>query len=153
MKVLGITGCEPQAGASLIEGALPALRNAGLKVSVLVEAHDDFDLDRPGKDSHEHRRAGALEVALSSAQRWALMHECESLEAPALTDLVAQLSEVDLLLVLGFEAELRESLASRQTATAHWALLSAPADGDPMTIAGLILAEHTRAQAPAVQRS
>ena len=135
----------------MIEGALPALRSAGLRVSVLVEAPEDFDLDRPGKDSYEHRRAGALEVALSSAERWALMHEGECPRPPALTDLVAQLSDVDLLLVLGFEAELRESPASRQTATAHWALLSAPADGDPMTIAGLILAEH--AQAHAVQRS
>ena len=151
MKVLGITGCDPQAGASLIEGALPALRRAGLKVSVLVEAPDDFDLDRPGKDSYEHRRAGALEVALSSAQRWALMHECESLKAPALTDLVAQLSEVDILVVLGFEAELRESLADGQTGAVQWSLLTAPSDGDPKAIAGLILAEHARTPAP--QRS
>ena len=47
----------------------------GVTVSTIKHAHHDFDVDKPGKDSYEHRNAGATEVLVASGNRWALMHE------------------------------------------------------------------------------
>ncbi|HMB75238.1 MAG TPA: molybdopterin-guanine dinucleotide biosynthesis protein MobB [Kiloniellaceae bacterium] len=103
MQVLGLCGCTPERAVDLATAVLPALRARGLTVSVLLAGPPDFDLDRPGKDSFEHRSAGALEVAISSTQRWALLHEDCPSAAPQLNSLIARLDPVDLLLVLGFD--------------------------------------------------
>ena len=54
---------------------MPRLTASGIRVSLVKHAHHDFDVDRPGKDSHRHRMAGCSEVLVTSAVRWALMHE------------------------------------------------------------------------------
>jgi molybdopterin-guanine dinucleotide biosynthesis protein B len=66
-------------------------------------AHHAFDIDKPGKDSYEHRRAGATEVMVASAQRWALMHEHRGAPEPVLEELLRHMSPVDLVLVEGFK--------------------------------------------------
>jgi molybdopterin-guanine dinucleotide biosynthesis protein B len=67
-------------------------------------AHHAFEIDRPGKDSFEHRRAGASEVLIASARRWALVRELRGEEEPPLADLLRRLSPVDLVIVEGFKA-------------------------------------------------
>ena len=71
----------------------------------MKHAHHNFDIDRPGKDSYEHRRAGATEVMISSINRWALMHELVNKTEPPLTELMKQMSPVDLVIVEGFKWE------------------------------------------------
>src|SRR5262249_54796691 len=77
----------------------------GLRVSTGKHAHPNFDIDQPGKDSHTHRMAGATEVLISSANRFALMHELRGAPELALGALLAKLSPVDLVLVEGFKRE------------------------------------------------
>jgi molybdopterin-guanine dinucleotide biosynthesis protein B len=72
-------------------------------VSTIKHAHHGFDLDQPGKDSWRHRAAGAREVLIGSARRWALLHELGEAEEPGLPELLARLSPVDLVLVEGFK--------------------------------------------------
>ena len=74
-------------------------------MSTLKHAHHGFDVDQPGKDSHIHRMAGASEVLVSSANRWALVDELRGQAEPALGALLAKLSAVDLVLVEGYKAE------------------------------------------------
>ena len=59
-------------------------------------------MDRPGKDTHRHREAGAHEVLVATAKRWALLHEVDGPE-PALPTLLARMAPVDLVLVEGFK--------------------------------------------------
>jgi molybdopterin-guanine dinucleotide biosynthesis protein B len=73
-------------------------------VSTVKHAHHAFDVDQPGKDSYVHREAGAHEVIVSSALRWALLHENRGVTEPPLHDLLAHLSPCDLVLVEGFKA-------------------------------------------------
>src|SRR5437899_2961336 len=82
---------------------LPALIARGLTVSTIKHAHHAFDVDQPGKDSYAHRTAGATEVLITSANRWALMHELRGAAEPGLEDLLPRLSPVDLVLVEGFK--------------------------------------------------
>jgi molybdopterin-guanine dinucleotide biosynthesis protein MobB len=75
----------------------------GLSVSTIKHAHHEFDIDRLGKDSWRHREAGAQEVMVASARRWALMHELRGAPEPSLDELVARMSPVDLLLIEGWK--------------------------------------------------
>ena len=62
-----------------------------------------LDLDQPGKDSWLHREAGAHEVIVASASRWALLHELRGAAEPTLDELLARLGPCDLVLVEGFK--------------------------------------------------
>ena len=59
---------------------------------MIKHAHHEFDVDVPGKDSWVHRQSGAVEVLVSSARRWALMHELRGAEEPTLPELLAKMS-------------------------------------------------------------
>ena len=103
MKVLGLTGSSGSGKTTLLVALMPRLLARGLTVSTVKHAHHGFDLDQPGKDSWQHRQAGAREVLIASGRRWALMHELDTPE-PALPELLARLSPVDLVVVEGFKS-------------------------------------------------
>ena len=103
ITLLGLIGWSGSGKTHLLTRLLPAFIARGLTVSTIKHAHHGFDLDQPGKDSFEHRKAGAREVLVASSRRWALMHELDGPE-PELAELLAHLSPVDLVLVEGFKA-------------------------------------------------
>jgi len=105
MKIFGLTGWSGSGKTSLMVRLLPALTRRGLRVSTVKHAHKGFDIDHPGKDSHDHRLAGATEVLVSSPYRWALMHELRDEPEPALADLLPKMAPVDLLLIEGFKRD------------------------------------------------
>lgn len=110
MKIFGIAGWSGSGKTTLLIGLIPLLVRHGITVSTVKHAHHAFDVDRPGKDSYRHREAGATEVMISSAARWALMHEHRDVPEPTLDDLVRNMTPVDLLLVEGFKHEGHEKL-------------------------------------------
>ncbi len=103
MRVIGFAGWSGAGKTTLLRKLIPLLVGQGLRVSTLKHAHHGFDIDHPGKDSWEHRQAGATEVLIGSANRWALMHELRGAPEPDLPELLDQLSPVDLVLVEGFK--------------------------------------------------
>jgi molybdopterin-guanine dinucleotide biosynthesis protein B len=103
MKIFGLAGWSGSGKTTLIVSLIPELVGRGLSVSTMKHAHHDFDIDQPGKDSYEHRQAGASEVMISASKRWALMHEVRNEGEPCVDDLIAKLTPVDLLLVEGFK--------------------------------------------------
>jgi molybdopterin-guanine dinucleotide biosynthesis protein B len=105
MKVIGLAGWSGAGKTTLLTRAIPLLQQQGLRVSVVKHAHHTFDVDVPGKDSWLHRQAGAVEVLVSSGTRWALMHELRGAQEPALPELLARMSPVDLVVVEGYKAD------------------------------------------------
>jgi molybdopterin-guanine dinucleotide biosynthesis protein B len=105
MKVIGLAGWSGAGKTTLLSLVIPYLRQQGLRVSVIKHAHHEFDVDMPGKDSWVHRQSGAEEVLVSSAKRWALMHELRGNPEPHLPDLLRMMSPVDLVIVEGFKSE------------------------------------------------
>ncbi|MFA7666932.1 MAG: molybdopterin-guanine dinucleotide biosynthesis protein B [Burkholderiaceae bacterium] len=159
-RVFGFAGWSGAGKTTLIEGLIPRLVGRGMKVSLLKHAHHGFDLDQPGKDSFRHRQAGASEVLIGSARRWALMHELRDEAEPALAQLLARLSPCDLVLVEGYKRAPIPKLEVHRPALGKPLLqpddpyiVAVAADGpvacgvprfdlnDPRTIAGFIL-EH-----------
>src|SRR5262245_7852276 len=105
MRIIGLAGWSGSGKTTLLAKVIPRIVARGLKVSTLKHAHHGFDVDQPGKDSHTHRAAGATEVLVGSANRWALVHELRGQAEPALAVLLAKLSPVDLVLVEGYKRE------------------------------------------------
>ena len=101
--MIGLAGWSGAGKTTLLRGLIPALVGRGLRVSTVKHAHHAFDVDQPGKDSWLHREAGASEVMVASAARWALMHEHRGGPEPELPELLARMSPVDLVLVEGFK--------------------------------------------------
>lgn len=104
MRLFGLAGWSGSGKTTLMVRLLPELCGRGLVVSTVKHAHHSFDIDRPGKDSYEHRVAGAREVMISSANRWAIVHENRGEPEASLDELVARMSPADLLMVEGFKA-------------------------------------------------
>ena len=105
MRIIGLAGWSGSGKTTLITKLIPRLIARGIKVSTLKHAHHGFDLDQPGKDSFFHRAAGATEVIISSAKRWAILHELRDEPERDLRGLVAKMSPVDLVLVEGFKRD------------------------------------------------
>lgn len=113
IPLLGICAYASGTGkTTLLEAVLPILVTYGLQVSVIKQARMDFDIDRPGKDSHRLRDAGAAQVLVSSPKRWALMAEVTDEDAAdgdglRLQQLVRHLDprRTDLILVEGYKSE------------------------------------------------
>ena len=105
MKVIGLAGWSGAGKTTLLSRVIPHLLKSGLRVSVIKHAHHSFEVDVPGKDSWVHRQSGAAEVLVSSARRWALMHELRAAPEPRLPELLKRLSPVDLVVVEGFKSE------------------------------------------------
>ena len=103
MRLIGFAGWSGAGKTTLLQRLIPALVARGVSVSTVKHAHHGFDVDQPGKDSYVHRQAGATEVLVASAARWALMHEHRGDPEPSLPALLAHMTDVDLVLVEGFK--------------------------------------------------
>jgi molybdopterin-guanine dinucleotide biosynthesis protein B len=132
MKVIGVAGWSGAGKTTLISRVIPYLRQQGLRVSVIKHAHHEFDVDVPGKDSWVHRQSGAEEVLVSSANRWALMHELRGAAEPALPELLRKISRVDLVVIEGFKSEPHRKIEVHRQANGKPLLFP----GDP-AIAGI----------------
>lgn len=105
IPVLGFCAYSGTGKTTLLKQLIPALTQRGLRLAVLKHAHHNFDVDIPGKDSYEMRKAGARQMLVASHVRWALMTEDECEGDPDLVHLLQQLEadKVDLVLVEGFK--------------------------------------------------
>jgi molybdopterin-guanine dinucleotide biosynthesis adapter protein len=105
MRIIGLAGWQGSGKTTLLAKVIPRLVARGRTVSTVKHAHEGFDIDQPGKDSHTHRLAGATEVLVSSAKRFALMHELRGAPEPSLKELLARLAPVDLVIIEGYKRE------------------------------------------------
>ena len=103
MKIFGFAGWSGSGKTTLIEQLIPRLVARVGKVSLIKHAHHAFDVDQPGKDSWRHREAGCTEVLVSSAQRYALMHELRGAPELSLPEAIDLLAPCALVLVEGYK--------------------------------------------------
>ena len=104
--VLGVAAWSGTGKTTLLEALLPALRERGLRVGVIKHAHHTFEVDKPGKDSYQLRKAGASPMLVASHQRYALMQETPGQQEPDLNHLLTLMAphSPDLVIVEGFKA-------------------------------------------------
>ena len=59
MRLFGFAGWSGSGKTTLIEQLIPRLVQRGVRVSLIKHAHHVFEVDQPGKDSYQLRKAGA----------------------------------------------------------------------------------------------
>lgn len=102
-RVFGVVGFKDNGKTTLVARLVAHLVSQGWRVSTVKHAHHTVEIDQPGKDSYRHREAGASEVVLATARRWALIHELRDEPEPTLEELLAKMAPVDLVLIEGFK--------------------------------------------------
>jgi molybdopterin-guanine dinucleotide biosynthesis protein MobB len=117
MKVWGVVGWKNAGKTTLMEKLVAEITARGLTVSTVKHGHHAIDVDHEGRDSWRHRQAGAREVVVASAARWALMAELRGAPEPPLAELLAKLSPVDLVLVEGYKRERHPKVEAWRAAT------------------------------------
>lgn len=105
--VIGLVAYSGTGKTTLMTQLIPLLKQRGLRLAVIKHAHHRFDIDTPGKDSYEIRKAGAEQTLVASGQRWALITETgqDAAADPDLAGLLMHLDHdnLDLILVEGFK--------------------------------------------------
>jgi len=100
--LLGFAAYSGTGKTTLIEALLPRLIASGLRVGMVKHSHHQLELDKPGKDSHRLRQAGASQLVLATPQRSILFQE--HAREPELEQQLAllQCERLDLVLVEGY---------------------------------------------------
>lgn len=108
IPIVGFAAFSGTGKTTLLSSVIPILKQRGYRVGMIKHAHHQFDIDHPGKDSYELRKAGADQMLIASNKRWALMVENPANDNdPSLQKLIGQLDSVsvDIILVEGFKSE------------------------------------------------
>ena len=103
IPIIGFSAYSGTGKTTLLTSIIPILKQRSYRVGMIKHAHHQFDIDHPGKDSYELRKAGADQMLIASSNRWALMVENSNSESkPSLQKLIEQLdsSSIDIILVL-----------------------------------------------------
>ena len=107
IPVLAIAAWSGTGKTTLLKRLIPELCSRGIRPGLIKHTHHRMDVDTPGKDSYELRKAGAAQTLVASTERWALMTETPQSKELDLDYLVSRmdLSKLDLILVEGFKHE------------------------------------------------
>nr|WP_024966247.1 molybdopterin-guanine dinucleotide biosynthesis protein MobB [Pantoea sp. IMH] len=121
IPLLAISAFSGTGKTTLLKQLIPLLQDRGIRCGLIKHTHHDMDVDKPGKDSYELRKAGASQVMVASQKRWALMTETPTAEKLDLTYLASQMddSQLDLILIEGFKAENVARIMLHREASGH----------------------------------
>jgi len=103
MKIFGIAGFKNSGKTTLVVELVQEFCKRGLRAGTIKHAHHNFDIDHPGKDSYAHRQAGANEVIVASANRWAHISELRTAKEPSLEELISKFGDLDIVLIEGYK--------------------------------------------------
>ena len=121
IPLLAIAAWSGTGKTTLLKKLIPELCARGIHPGLLKHTHHNMDVDKPGKDSYELRKAGATQTLVASKQRWALMTETPEEEELDLGWLVSRMdtSKLDLVLVEGFKHEAVAKILLFRQAAGH----------------------------------
>lgn len=105
--LLAIAAYSGTGKTTLLKQLIPLLKQQQIRVGLIKHTHHDMDVDTPGKDSYELRKAGADQTLVASDRRWALMTETPEQQPLDLQYLASRFdrTQVDVILVEGFKHE------------------------------------------------
>lgn len=101
-KIVAIAGKSNSGKTTLIEKLISCLRSRGHRIESATHAHHGLKMDRKGKDSWRHRKAGASATLVIAEGEIALLKDNERTCAEKIT---AYLSDMDVILAEGFKGQ------------------------------------------------
>ena len=110
INVIGVFGWKNVGKTHFATLIIKLLVSKGYKVGSIKHAHHNFDIDRPNTDSFLHRKAGSLEVVISSSNRLAKIIELNNSKEKKLDELIKDLNPTDIVVVEGYKKELHSKI-------------------------------------------
>ncbi|MFO7749226.1 MAG: molybdopterin-guanine dinucleotide biosynthesis protein B [Desulfobacteraceae bacterium] len=101
-EIIAVVGKSDSGKTTLLEKLIPEMKKRGHRIGVVKHAHHGFDMDKKGKDSWRHRKAGADASLLVSPGRIGLI---KNQEPGSVQELKTYLSDMDLIITEGFKRE------------------------------------------------
>jgi molybdopterin-guanine dinucleotide biosynthesis protein B len=135
--IVAIVGWKKSGKTTLAVRLVTELTRRGHAIATVKHAHHKFQIDDAETDSARHRRAGAGQVVVVSAERIAMIKELGPAPEPDFADVVAMLDPCDLVLVEGYKSAPVPKIEARRTQSFSREPL---APSDPNVIA--IAADH-----------
>jgi len=109
IPIISIVGKSDSGKTTLIEKLLPELVRRGYRVATVKHDVHGFEVDREGKDSWRHKKAGAHTVIISSPQKVALIRDVE--KDFTLEELRTKfVQDVDLILSEGYKKDIQAKI-------------------------------------------
>jgi molybdopterin-guanine dinucleotide biosynthesis protein B len=99
--VISVVGSSGVGKTTLIEKLIPELMRRGVRVGTVKHHKHEFEMDRPGKDSWRHRRAGARVSIISSPAQIGITMDADHDHSPG--ELLPFLAGVDIVLAEGYK--------------------------------------------------
>ena len=99
--IITIAGYSGSGKTTFVEKLIPALSCRGLKVATIKHDVHGFEMDKPGKDSWRHKRAGAVASVISSASKIGLVMDADHDHDPK--ELAQLFPHVDIVLTEGYK--------------------------------------------------
>ena len=101
-KIIGIAGWSGSGKTTLVESLINIFKNNyDLKVCAIKHAHQNFTIDKKGKDSYRFSKAGAERVIISSVKQWTIINKVKKEEN--LENLLNFANNFNIILVEGWK--------------------------------------------------
>jgi len=104
IPILSFVGRSGTGKTTVIERLIPQLKACGIRVATIKHHLHDFDMDREGKDSYRHKKAGAKLAMIVSPGKVALVEDVDG--ELGLVELISRhVHDVDLVITEGYKTE------------------------------------------------
>ncbi|MGQ9630236.1 MAG: molybdopterin-guanine dinucleotide biosynthesis protein B [bacterium] len=102
VPIVSVVGKSDSGKTTFIEKLIPILKGRGYKIATVKHDTHGFELDREGKDTWRHARAGADSVLISGPQKMALIKRVDG--EMGLDEIVAEYArDADLVITEGYK--------------------------------------------------
>ena len=109
IPIISIVGKSDSGKTTLIEKLIPELTRRGYRIATVKHDVHGFEVDREGKDSWRHKKAGAHTVIISSPERLALIRDVEKdLTLEEIRETLVQ--DVDLIISEGYKKDVQPKI-------------------------------------------
>ncbi|MCD4678508.1 MAG: molybdopterin-guanine dinucleotide biosynthesis protein B [Desulfobacula sp.] len=115
-KIITIVGKSNSGKTTLLEKLIARLTQRGYKIGSVKHAHDGFEMDKEGKDSWRHKKAGAKATLVISEDKIALVKDDKT---SYLEKMRSYLEDMDIILAEGFKKQHLPKIEIFRTESVH----------------------------------
>ena len=115
-KIITIVGKSNSGKTTLLEKLISQLTQRGYRIGSVKHAHDGFEMDKEGKDSWRHRKAGASATLVITESKIALVKDDPS---DYIEKMNVNLSDMDIIIAEGFKNQALPKIEVFRTESVH----------------------------------
>lgn len=114
--IITIVGKSDSGKTTLLEKLIAELTGRGYRIGTVKHAHDGFEMDKDGKDSWRHRKAGAHATLVITDDKIAMIRDDRT---SYIEKMQTYLFDVDIILAEGFKRQRLPKIEIFRTNSGH----------------------------------